>query len=278
MKPNPTVSVCIPVYNGADYLNVAIDSVLRQTYDDFELIIMDNCSTDESFEIARGFESQRVRVSRNRENLGMAGNWTRCLAAARGKYVKILPADDFLYPDCLARQVAVFAAAGSEDPGRPLGIVACARDVVNDTGSRKFSMRFSQSGRRHGLAMIRNNVRRGINTLGPPGNVLFRTDLARAAGAFQDEYLFVVDLAFYFKVLLKSDVVMQPEVLTAFRVGTGSCTRQLAWKQAASFVGYVKAIRRDPVYGLSRFDLAACRCMATLNMIGRLLLTRFLLK
>jgi glycosyltransferase involved in cell wall biosynthesis len=86
-KSNPKVSVCIPVYNCEAYLANTIRSVLAQSLTDFELVIIDNASTDRTAEIISGFEDPRLRSLRNEKNLGMMGNWNRCLEEARGEFI-----------------------------------------------------------------------------------------------------------------------------------------------------------------------------------------------
>jgi len=108
----PRVSIGVPVYNGENFLADALDSVLAQTFDDFELVVSDNASTDRTEEICRDYAARdpRVRVFRNAENLGAARNYNLTFEHARGRYFKWLAHDDALTPECLARCVAVLDA------------------------------------------------------------------------------------------------------------------------------------------------------------------------
>ena len=101
----PKVSVCIPVYNGSDYIAESIESVLGQTYKEFQLIVADNCSTDNTEEIVRNFHDPRLTFIRNKQNLGLAGNFNRCLELAKGEYVCIWHHDDVMLPDNLEFKV-----------------------------------------------------------------------------------------------------------------------------------------------------------------------------
>ena len=78
----PKVSVCIPVYNGSDYIADTIQSVLEQTYKDFHILVCDNCSTDNTEEIVRNFRDPRLTYTQNPKNLGLIGNANRCLELA----------------------------------------------------------------------------------------------------------------------------------------------------------------------------------------------------
>ena len=104
---SPLVSVCIPVYNCERYIGEAIQSVLDQTLADFELIVCDDCSTDGTLKAVEGCRDPRIRIFRNDANIGMWPNWNKAMSHARGKYIKLLCADDVIYSDCLQAQVDV---------------------------------------------------------------------------------------------------------------------------------------------------------------------------
>lgn len=115
----PRVSIGLPVYNGANYLAETIDSILAQTFDDFELIISDNASTDGTAEICRQYVARdpRVRYVRNPDNVGAAKNYNRVFELAKGVYFKWNGHDDPVAPRFLERCVEVL----DRDPG----IVLC---------------------------------------------------------------------------------------------------------------------------------------------------------
>ena len=102
----PRVSVVMAVHNGAPYLRAAIDSLRGQTFGDFELIVIDDGSTDDSVAIIRSVEEPRLRLISNERNLGLATSLNRGVAAARGEFIARLDADDLAMPARLARQVA----------------------------------------------------------------------------------------------------------------------------------------------------------------------------
>ena len=105
----PIVSVGLPVFNGETFLEVAISSVLAQTFDDLELVISDNASTDRTAEICQDYAARdsRVRYFRNPQNLGAAPNYNRAFSHARGRYFKWLAHDDRITPTYLAKTVRV---------------------------------------------------------------------------------------------------------------------------------------------------------------------------
>jgi glycosyltransferase involved in cell wall biosynthesis len=104
---NVTASIGLPVHNGGRYLGEAIGSALAQTFSDFELVICDNASTDDTAEICLGFqrEDPRVRYVRNEINVGVVANHNRCVELSRGRYFMWLASDDLLGPSLLERCV-----------------------------------------------------------------------------------------------------------------------------------------------------------------------------
>ncbi len=107
---DPTVSICIPVYNRERLVRQAIESALAQTYAAIEIIVCDNHSTDGTFAVLQEYAARdsRVRAIQNAENLGPVGNWKRCLDLAKGAFVKVLFSDDWLQPDAIEKLVAPF--------------------------------------------------------------------------------------------------------------------------------------------------------------------------
>jgi glycosyltransferase involved in cell wall biosynthesis len=124
----PKVSVCIPTYNSRRYLRQAVDSVLNQEFDDYELVICDNASTDDTPEVCKNYSDARLRYLRFEERTNQAGNFNRCLSEARGEYLTLLHADDFFLPTFLAHRVKSL----EDDPG--LGFVFGAVKIVNANG------------------------------------------------------------------------------------------------------------------------------------------------
>src|SRR3990170_1950083 len=85
----PTVSLCVPTFNRAQALGRTLESLLRQTFTDFELVVVDNASSDDTTNVVRNFRDPRIRYYRTPTNLGLYPNWNRCLDLARGEYVAV---------------------------------------------------------------------------------------------------------------------------------------------------------------------------------------------
>ncbi|NUN63507.1 glycosyltransferase [Pseudanabaena biceps] len=106
MSSIPKVSVCIPTYNRSQYLRKAIESVLMQSFTDFELIICDNASFDDTSEVVNSFCDDRIAYHRNQENLGAFKNINLCLELARGEYITIFHDDDVMLQDNILDKVS----------------------------------------------------------------------------------------------------------------------------------------------------------------------------
>jgi glycosyltransferase involved in cell wall biosynthesis len=106
----PRVTIALATRNRAGYLQAAIESCLSQTFGEFELLVCDNASQDGTATTVAGFDDPRIRYVRNERDLGMVGNWNRCLELARGELIANLCDDDLMVPTRLARQVAIFDA------------------------------------------------------------------------------------------------------------------------------------------------------------------------
>jgi glycosyltransferase involved in cell wall biosynthesis len=110
MKKNPLVSVAMPVYNAEKYIKQAIDSVLAQTYENFELVIVNDASSDRSKELVLSYSDSRIRYMENEVNLGIAKTRNKCVQQAAGKYIAVLDNDDIALPWRLEKQVEFLEA------------------------------------------------------------------------------------------------------------------------------------------------------------------------
>jgi glycosyltransferase involved in cell wall biosynthesis len=272
---SPLVSVCIPSYRGTRHLDVAIQSVLAQTFPAFELVIIDNHSQDGTADLVRRYADPRIRFMENPVNLGAEGNWNRCLAEARGTYVKLLPHDDVLARSCLERQVQILET----DVEERLALVFSSRTII-DEGGRTIHAR-GYPGGKLGVIPARDVLRRclryGTNLIGEPGGVLFRRSLAPRIGSFDAAQAYVIDLDYWFRLLLHGDAYYVPEPLVAFRVSSQSWSVAIGSRQSADFRSFMDRIAKNPRYETSGLDLAIGRIMAHANKLGRSVFYRFFL-
>jgi glycosyltransferase involved in cell wall biosynthesis len=264
----PTVSVLIPTYNGARHIKPAVDSVLSQVGVSFELIVVDDHSSDGTADVVESYGDPRIRVIRNPSRLGPEGNWNRALELATGKYVKLLPQDDLLHPQSLARQVAALDA----DSHEAIALVFGSRVIIGPTGKvlTRRGFRGASSGRIAAKALARMCVRRGTNVIGEPGAVLFRRTLAQKIGPFDGQQGFVIDLDYWIRLLAHGDAWYLAEPVSSFRVSGGSWSVAIGRKQGKQFTDFIARMHAVGLVSGSRSDLAIGKAAAATNTALRL--------
>lgn len=250
----PSVSVCIPVYNGAAFIAEAVESVLTQTFKDFELIVLDNASTDETPLILERFNDVRLRIIRHASNIGATANFNAALREARGEWVKILCADDLLYPDCLKQQMQDASLAGE----KKLVLLCSARDIIDAVGRHWMRRGFpGRSGVISGPEAIHRSVRAGTNLFGEPAAVLMHRATALQAGGFDPAWRFCTDLDLWVRILQYGGLCTASAALCAFRVSAQSWSMSLVRSQAAEFCGWMARRQQDGLLQANRPDLLA---------------------
>jgi len=134
------ISVGIPVYNGSNYIRESIESVLNQTERNFELLIVDNCSTDQTLSIIREYGDPRIRVFVNEWNLGAFANFNRCIELAKGEFIVLLPHDDVLLPTALE----IYSKGLAAEP--QVGLAYSSYYVIDEKGKRScLSMAYDEN-------------------------------------------------------------------------------------------------------------------------------------
>jgi len=201
----PAVSVVMPVYNEAAFVEAAIQSVLRQTLRDLELVIVDNGSTDDSPEILRRIDDPRVRVFRNPHNLGSAAAGNRAVRESRAALIARMDADDVALPHRLEKQLAAFAAQPT--------LALLGAQVRH----------FEADGPLLRWIAPRAVTRRGIawqSLFSSPfihSTVMFTRESFEAAGGYDERMQRSSDFALFSRIQAKYHTANLPDVLVRFR-------------------------------------------------------------
>ncbi|MFC4606085.1 glycosyltransferase family 2 protein [Rhodococcus kronopolitis] len=258
----PRVSVVVPAYNNADYLAETIDSILNQTFEDFELIIADHSSTDGTMAVMQRYaDDPRVQLLTTEAGGGAKRNWDRVSKAATGELLKLVCGDDTIYPTCLAEQVAAFDAHPS------VVLVAAQRKLVDATGRTVLSARglAGLKGLVSGRDAARRTVTAGANIFGEPGCVLMKRSALESIGWWDDTNPYVIDEATYTGVALQGDVYAIAKPLASFRVNAGQWSVRLAKQQAGQVAAFHRALRESDPTLLSAMDvrIGDARALAT---------------
>jgi glycosyltransferase involved in cell wall biosynthesis len=258
------VSIVVPAYNNADYIEETMRSILAQTYDDLEVIVADHSSRDATWELLQQFAvDERVTLLSTPAGGGARANWNRVTEAATGELIKLVCGDDLLHPEIVERQAALF------DSG--VVLVASSRDIVDADGTVIIGNRGigHLTGRHSGRQAIRATVRAGTNIFGEPACVMMRRDaLARANNwAAGEEYL--IDEATYVSVLAQGDFVGIDRALASFRVNAGQWSVRLMKAQARQAIAFHEKIRNEFPSVVRNGDVRLGNLRARVNAIGR---------
>ncbi len=244
----PKLSLCIPVYNGQQFIKETIDSVLSQSFKDLEIVIVDNQSTDNTVSIVRSYSDPRIKLFSNDTNIGMIPNWNKAMELATGKYIKILPADDFIYPGCLEKQIKIMEA----DLNERIAMVGGRRNIIDETGKILFNRGFSKTECEvSGFAAINKNVRSGGNIIGEGGAIIFRKSILEKTGNFNSDIFYVLDIDLWYKILLYGNYHVLPDVVSSFRVSKSSASVHVVKKQREDLSKFINKIYLNKEYQLS---------------------------
>jgi glycosyltransferase involved in cell wall biosynthesis len=216
----PLVSVLTPVYNGERYLAECIESVLAQSMKDWEYIIADNRSNDQSAAIAERYAAAdgRIRVVRCDEFVNVHENFNRSarLMSPNSRYCKFLSADDWMYPECLERMVAV------AERHRKVGVVSSYR--LEDKRLLHDGLLPYTDEVMDGAQVVRAALLGWAHVTGSPSQLLYRADLVRRAQPFFDQTMRHSDTLAAFRTLLDCDLGFVHQVLTFTRLHTDALT------------------------------------------------------
>jgi hypothetical protein len=250
--PLSSVAICIPAYRAERFISRTIESVLAQSFEAWELVIVDDCSDDDTFAVAQQYASHdaRITVHRNATNLGASGNWNRAVGLTSAPFVKLLCSDDVMKPHCLAAEMARFG----EPDGESLGLIAGRRDVIAaddsvlraDHGLRGVPKHLRTLERRD---LVRAMLRTGTNPLGEPSTVLLRRSALDAVGGFPSEWKYMIDVATYAEIARTHRIGIVRDTVATFRVSPGQWSAVLARDQATEARRFFEQLGREEGFG-----------------------------
>ena len=258
------VSICIPTYNGARFIERTIASVLNQSYSNIEIIVCDDGSTDETVIKAGSFKDDRVKIIVNKINLGLTANWNKAIENANGVYIKLLCGDDILHPDCIEKQVLVL----EQDRNKEISLVACLSDVIDDRDDVIFVRKnLLKSGINNSRKAISRSIILGTNIIGEPMTGLFRKELFNAGCRYDGTNSYLIDFDFWIKLLQKGKLFVVPEHLASFRISSNSISSSLQLKQYSLYSSFIKSLYRQGIISLITYVMG--RISALLLVIPR---------
>ncbi|WP_348799477.1 glycosyltransferase family 2 protein [Flavobacterium adhaerens] len=231
MNIGPLVSICIPTYNGELYIEEALNSILNQTYSNFEIIISDDNSTDGTLIKINNFihhSSIPVTLYHHIPN-GIGANWNNCINNSKGKYIKFLFQDDILFPTCIEKMVYL------AEQDQNIGLVYCKRSILYDptnsfhlkwlSGYKNvhnhwFDIELKDSLILSGVKYLKdkNIMQTPRNKIGEPTAVLISVKCFDEVGYFNTELKQILDFEFWLRIMKKYNLGFIDEELVCFRL------------------------------------------------------------
>ena len=220
------ILVFVPTYNSEKYLRQCLDSVLHQTFQDWQCVISDDASSDRSVEIAREYEKMdsRFKVLTHEKNVGAANNWNRAKENNNSFDTKILCADDYLMVDALKEQFDILRR-------NETAIVFSERYIAFPNGKKihprlpKYVDKISFND------AFRYYIKKGRNIFGEPVTALFRTNLFVNSEGFYSKFEYALDTSGYMAIARGKDVTFDDHLVGVFRVSREQWSHRLKYKQ-----------------------------------------------
>src|SRR5262249_38405060 len=221
----PPLTVLLPVYNAARWVADAIASLLDQSFGDFELLAIDDGSTDRSLDVVRTFSDSRIRIVRNDRNRGLIETLNAGIAIARGNLLARMDADDLSHPDRFAVQVEYL------DAHPDVAGVSCAYDLIDERGAPIPS----DWGLYRPTAPIALRWAPTFGCFFPPSGAVLRTPVLRECKGFDARYLHAEDYELWLRLAHEHPLANVPQVLLTRREHGGNVStryRDLQWHNA----------------------------------------------
>lgn len=271
MKP-PDVGIVIPSYNGMPYLKNAIASALAQRECRFEVIVLNNASTDGTADYLDTLSSDRLKVITQPKLVNVFQNWTDAIEATSAPYVKLLCADDAIPPLACAQALGAFRE-------HPDAVITTAKRRIIDDRDRTILRARGLEGLKkvNSRSDVANAMlAAGTNVVGEPSAVVFRRDAIGAELPWSDRWPYLVDADMYLRVLQHGPLVCLDDVGADFRLTTGGWSNSLLAEQSSQFVGWATDLARDERLAITDDRLELARKVAGRNERQRKVLYRAL--
>ena len=272
-SPTPIVSICVPTFNGAATVSETIRSILHQSFQEWELVISDDESTDNTLIKIDEFDDPRIRIIGNRQRTTPADNWNHCIEHAQGKYIKVMGQDDLLLSDCLESEVEIMDQESNCD----LSFCFSKRNVISPSGRTIIRNR----GLNNKINVVKlpsilpKLVRSGTNIFGEPVAGMIRATALKKVGGFQGNY--IIDLDMWIRLLQIGPAIHTQKTLVSFRVGKSSWSHLLRSSQADETSELFRRLARQFPDQISNTDLRIGRFSAKLKQWARTMIIPLLI-
>lgn len=231
-KEQLLVSIVIPAYNNENTIIATLESIRNQSYKNIEIIIIDDNSKDKTLQLVTEQQKKdnRIKIYHNSTNLGMIGNWNKCIQMSNGEFVKLVCADDLLDKNEIEKETGVMILNPS------VNLVESDTRLIDINGKKTGSFkRYHKSGLVKGKKIARTSIIWN-NFFGAPVNNLIRKSVLDKTGYFDEQFTYILDFDMWMKIACTGDVYIIHELLNSFRIRNDSNTGNLIGKDRETYV------------------------------------------
>ncbi|MCE2485341.1 MAG: glycosyltransferase, partial [Desulfurellaceae bacterium] len=242
----PRLSVCLPTYNGEAYVAEAVRSVLQQSYTAFELVVVDDGSSDRTLDILQAFSDPRLRIYQNPQRRGIPGNWNVAVGLARGEYLCVFHQDDVMLADNLVRKMALF----DTEPGLSL-VHSGAEPIIESDAPNRLSDWMEKAETdfvEDGEAYFRKLLLYGACICAP--TVIVRREQLTEAGGFNETLGYACDYEMWMKLCLEGRVGFLHDTLVRYRWHADNASHSYQYERGVEECG--RAMRAAVSYYTQR--------------------------
>jgi glycosyltransferase involved in cell wall biosynthesis len=232
--PNTKVTVLMSVYNGEKYLREAVDSILNQTFKDFEFIIINDGSTDKTLKILNSYNDPRIKIISNKKNIGLTRSLNKGLSIAKGEYIARQDANDISMPERLEKQVDFL------ERNKAVGLIGTYSCIINEKGRILYKRKSPLGNEDISKKLIRGNVF-------AHGSVMFRKFLLEKVGAYREEFKTSQDYDLWLRFIEITKAFRTSEFLYKWRLlpDSISATKRMQQEKYASLALDFAKERKD---------------------------------
>jgi glycosyltransferase involved in cell wall biosynthesis len=253
---NPLVSICIPTFNGARFLQEALDSISAQTYRHIEVVISDDASVDNTLALVEQFNeftNVPVQIIAHTPS-GIGANWNNSMRHARGDFIKFLFQDDVLNPSCIEQMIEVFMAHPE------VGLVGCKREFILEGAPgpeigewiekyKNLQIQFEKDEALtridHTLFARRDFLDSPMNKIGEPPTVMFKKAILDEVGYFEEHLEQILDYVFYYRILKIKPIFIINQPLVKFRIHEAQATNLNRNRPIKDYALYNKILYKE---------------------------------
>jgi glycosyltransferase involved in cell wall biosynthesis len=228
----PLISICIPTYNGEEFLDQCLKSCIGQSYANYEIVVCDDKSSDATAKIIEKYCTQisKIRFIQNPSNLGLVGNWNKCMEEARGEWIKFVFQDDYISSDCLQEFV--------NNIDDNIKLLVSERNFVLPTDASSETRKYYE----HGVRTLTNTCKNNsliysptlisriavqnmcMNFIAEPSLSFFKKDIVSEIGFFNPALKQICDLEFLLRVASCYGLKYVPKKICSFRIHANTTT------------------------------------------------------